>query len=39
MRHGYTILNQNVNVLTEYGLPNMPYAQVLLRDSIGKYCM
>ena len=32
MRHGYTILNQSVNVLTEYGLPKMPYAQVLLRD-------
>ena len=32
LRHGYTILNQSINVLTEYGLPKMPYTQVLPRD-------
>ena len=42
MRHdGYTILNQIVNVLTEYGLPKMPYTQVLLKDCARprKYCI
>ena len=29
MRHGYTSFNQSVNILTEYGLSKMPYAQVL----------
>ena len=33
MRHGYTILNQSLNVQREYGLPKMPYDQVLVRDS------
>ena len=31
MKYGYTIFNQSVNVLTEYGLPKMPYAYVLLK--------
>ena len=29
-RHGHTILNRSINVLTEYGPQKMPHAQVLL---------
>ena len=36
MRHGYTILNKSVNVLTDYGLPKMAYAQVLLIENHGQ---
>ena len=31
MRHGYTILNQSVNFLTEYGLRKMPQAQAFAK--------
>ena len=39
MRHEYNILNQSVNVSTEYGLPKMQYAQETAYGQESIHCM